>query len=337
VNSEQVGWGSKVRLGSVLLFAVLVGIAVALSGCSSAKVLTYGRPSLEATFEPTADVTSVAFMDQWKVNPKEYEVLGHLWFKGKADFSKSGPAEEAARALIQSQAAQLGANAVIGFATGNSTVWNGALYWPKPGLGIDTRWATGLAVRKLAPGSGEAAPHPPVWVSIMPILATAQVQDTLSADDLAAIKALLDTCAIYVLGEKGYHADVIPDEVAGVSAKVDIAPEGFVNLTSRVCPWSDYVLVFMMHHAVAERKAAAWEEKDRGVLISSCLFDVRARQWGIGDNPMAVGLPESARSMGGDLQFLRVTPSLAKGDGWNKSVVKLVKGAVAELPPLTPQ
>lgn len=299
------------------------------------KVTVY--PTTEAGGAATAsDPAAVSFLDSWSTNPDEYEVLGHLWAKGKEDFSRSGPGLQALEMAMREPASTLGADAVLGLTNGNSTIWMGSLWYPKSGIGIDTHWASGVAVRKRAASDSNATNGQPMWVTILPILATKTIELTAIPGSLEAITALLNTAGQYSLGEKGYHADIQPAALLDGANQFNPEAATVREFADRACPWSDYLLLL----ALCEPDDFDSDGKWKRASLVSALYSVADGQWvsmrqKVGSRG-EMDIAEALRAIGPDLEFLPQEASFDDAEPWNRSVVSCISRAVDMLPTLKP-
>lgn len=315
------------------LVPILAALVFVATGCSSMKVTVY--PTAEAGSTVAAsDPAAVSFLDSWSTDPGEYEVLGHLWAKGKQDFSRSGPGLAALETAMRGPAAALGADAVVGLTNGNSTIWMGSLWYPRPGIGIDTHWASGVAVKKRAPAQVATNGERPIWVTILPVLATRTVGVTASDGSLAAITALLNTAGQYMLGEKGYHADVLPAALLQGASQFDVEAAAVRRFADRACPWADYLLLLALHEPDDMNSEGKWTS----AALVSAVYSVGESQWVAMRQKVGskgeLDVADALRAIGPDLEFLPQEASFANAEPWNRSVVSCTSRAADMLPTL---
>jgi hypothetical protein len=177
---------SKSLLRKTLLIALILGIAVLGTGCSTKPARTVGLPGL----------TPLAGADQVKIIEKIDEVRQPYQIVGQVRLLRNQPLFEGpSYKHMKEIAAGMGADGLIGMQIGGC---------PSPS---NTWLRYGLAVKWLAPGETKRDLAVPFVVAVLP------VQDQAAPNKKTKISESWRSAISYQLGMKGYYVlPVQPDE-----------------------------------------------------------------------------------------------------------------------------
>jgi hypothetical protein len=165
---------SKSLLRKTLLLALILGMAILVTGCSVTAARTVGLPGLT----PLANADQVKLIEKFEDARQPYQIVGQVTLAGTPLY------EGASYRRMKEMAAGMGADGLIG------------LHWVTHHSPLVR---SGLAVKWLAPDEAKRALSVPFVVAVLPI------KDQTAPDKEAKVSKSLRESVLFQLERKGYY------------------------------------------------------------------------------------------------------------------------------------